>query len=188
MRLVFAFIFTSSICIGQVESPELDKINAQLDSIELVKAELMEQTEGLKLAWIEAQLLVVGLPIDGPTGEIVAHSAMTLSYNETHEQANWVMHVILPDVVSGNISRSNDFRIDPIVTTGTAQEEDYFLKELKSDGETYKYDGFGYDRGHLAPSADFRWSKKALSESYFYSNMSPQLGDFNRYKWAELEN
>ena len=98
------------------------------------------------------------------------------------------MHVILPDIASGNFSRCNDFRIDPGVSTGTAQEEDYFLKGLKDDGVTYKYDGFGYDRGHLAPSADFRWSSLALSESYFYSNMSPQLGDFNREKWAELEN
>ena len=58
---------------------------------------------------------------------------------------------------------------------------------MKSDG-SYSYDGYGYDRGHLAPSADFRWSEKALSESYFYSNMSPQIGDFNREKWAGLEN
>ncbi|RMF04377.1 MAG: DNA/RNA non-specific endonuclease, partial [Bacteroidetes bacterium] len=50
-----------------------------------------------------------------------------------------------------------------------------------------KYDGFGYDRGHLAPSADFRWSAQALSESYFYSNMSPQVADFNRGGWADLE-
>ncbi len=52
---------------------------------------------------------------------------------------------------------------------------------------TWKYDGFGYDRGHLAPSADFRWSATALSESYYYSNMSPQLADFNRGRWSDLE-
>jgi len=39
----------------------------------------------------------------------------------------------------------------------------------------------------LAPSADFRWSQKALSESYYYSNMSPQKPEFNRERWAELE-
>ncbi|MEL7163309.1 MAG: DNA/RNA non-specific endonuclease, partial [Bacteroidota bacterium] len=44
-----------------------------------------------------------------------------------------------------------------------------------------------FDRGHLAPSADFRWSQQALSESYFYSNMSPQRPEFNREGWAELE-
>ena len=70
---------------------------------------------------------------------------------------------------------------------GTAIQEDYFLTDTLASGEV-DYDGFGFDRGHLAPSADFRWSEKALSESYFYSNMSPQRPEFNRNKWAELEN
>ncbi len=39
----------------------------------------------------------------------------------------------------------------------------------------------------MAPSADFRWSKTALSESYLYSNISPQLADLNRKGWADLE-
>ena len=89
-------------------------------------------------------------------------------------------------MITGRAYRSNDFREDPLVNTGTAIEKDYFLKFPKEDG-TFEYDGFGFDRGHLAPSADFRWSKKALSESYFYSNMSPQSPGFNRESWAELE-
>jgi len=129
----------------------------------------------------------IGFPASTEGEEIIKHSAFSLTDNENHEQANWVMHMILPDIADGNFGRSNDFRVDPMVKTGSAEEKDYFLKERKADS-SYKYDGFGYDRGHLAPSADFRWSKKALSESYFYSNMSPQIGDFNREKWAELEN
>ena len=60
------------------------------------------------------------------------------------------------------------------------------MRKPNSDG-TFSYDGFGFDRGHLAPSADFRWSATALSESYFYSNMTPQRPEFNRESWAELE-
>ena len=33
--------------------------------------------------------------------------------------------------------------------------------------EKYAYEGFGYDRGHLAPSADFRWSKKRFRNLIF---------------------
>jgi len=112
---------------------------------------------------------------------------MLLSYNEQHEQANWVAHIIVPDVITGVVFRSNDFRTDPLVKSGTADQADYFLTDTLADGKV-KYDGFGYDRGHLAPSADFRWSAKALSESYFYSNMSPQLPELNREIWADLEN
>lgn len=111
---------------------------------------------------------------------------MQLVYSEEHEQAKWVAHIITPDIMSGQVTRSNDFREDPKIKTGTAVEKDYFLKTEKADG-TFDYDGFGFDRGHLAPSADFRWSQTALSESYFYSNMAPQRPKFNREKWAELE-
>lgn len=173
--------------MGQSESAEINTINQRLDSIEALKKQLIAQREVYKLDWIQTEMSNVGFPVASQNEAIISHSAYRLSYNETHEQANWVMHIILPDIAEGNVSRSNDFREDPMVKTGSAQEKDYFLKKLKADS-TYKYDGFGYDRGHLAPSADFRWSQKALSESYFYSNMSPQIGDFNRQKWAELEN
>lgn len=114
------------------------------------------------------------------------HSCMALVYDEAHEQAKWVAHMVLPDIMEGKISRSNDFRTDPLVKTGSTDETDYFLKTQQPNG-SYTYDGFGYDRGHLAPSADFRWSLKALSESYLYSNMSPQLPEFNRELWSGLE-
>lgn len=172
---------------GQVGGQEFDKIDQQLDSIEKLKEKLQAELELIRLKWIKDEIATVGVPRNHAEEELVEHSAMTLSYNEAHEQANWVMHIILPAIKDGSVSRTNDFREDELVKTGTAQEKDYFLKTLKSDS-TYSYDGFGYDRGHLAPSADFRWSSKALSESYYYSNMSPQVGDFNREKWAELEN
>lgn len=188
LKLLLGLLLLTSAAFAQNVDAEIKTVNNQLDSLENTRLELVQRMEVLKQKWIQQKIDSIGVPIkDGQNG-IISHSAMQLSYNEEHEQANWVMHVILTDAITGGASRTNDFRVDPKVTTGSAVEADYFLKELKSDGETYKYDGFGYDRGHLAPSADFKWSKTALSESYYYSNMSPQLGDFNRFKWAELEN
>ena len=187
MKLITLFLALSSLSFGQIETPDIKLINERIDSLNNVKAALISELETLKLNWIQDQIEKIGVPNSDNNEQIISHSAFSLSYNEDHEQANWVMHIILPETTNGNASRSNDFREDPLVTTGTAIEKDYFLKEKKEDGK-YEYDGFGYDRGHLAPSADFKWSEKALSESYFYSNMTPQLGDFNRLKWAELEN
>jgi len=187
MKILIPFLLFTCASFGQIYSPEINSLNQQLDSIEVVKNDVLDRLEKLKLSWIQNEMEKIAYPVNGQTEALIKHSAFTLSYNETHEQANWVMHMILTDVTAGNASRSNDFRVDSMVTTGSAAEQDYFLKTLKADSVSYKYDGFGYDRGHLAPSADFRWSKTALSESYFYSNMSPQLGDFNRFKWAELE-
>lgn len=188
MKILLGLLMIASMANAQDVNAEIKAVNEQLDSIENVKIQLTQRMEVLKQNWIQNKIESIGVPISESEEEVISHSALRLSYNEKHEQANWVMHVILTDAITGGASRTNDFRVDSLVATGSAIEADYFLKELKPDGKTYRYDGFGYDRGHLAPSADFKWSKTALSESYYYSNMSPQLADFNRFKWAELEN
>jgi endonuclease G len=126
------------------------------------------------------------LPETATCDEVIYHTAYALVYDESHEQAKWVAHLILPDVATGTEGRTNDFRPDPLIKTGSAVDEDYARKTKTPEGKT-KTEGFGYDRGHLAPSADFRYSKKALSESYFYSNMSPQTPGLNRGRWADME-
>jgi endonuclease G len=69
--------------------------------------------------------------------------------------------------------RKDNFRSDPKVKTGSAALSDY--------------KGSGYDRGHLAPAADFKWSATAMSESFYMSNMSPQVPGFNRGIWKNIE-
>ena len=184
--LAFALVLMFTLPVQQVCTQTLEEQLSQLDQkLETLRAQQSEvatQVEAVKLNMIQRDLKNIGLPSEN----YIMHSALALEYAEAHEQARWVAHIILPDIKTGTVYRTNDFRVDPLVTSGTAVEADYFLKYLQPDS-SYKYDGFGYDRGHLAPSADFRWSKKALSESYFYSNMSPQVAEFNREGWAELE-
>lgn len=154
-----------------------DKIKTQeavIKDLDLKKVDALKIWEELKLAYVSEKLDAMGSPISQDSVQVAKHHALQLGYDERHEQARWVTHMILPDVAKGNVSRTNDFREDSLVTTGTAVKDDYWYS--------------GYDRGHLAPSADFRWSQTALSESYFYSNMSPQTPELNREKWAELEN
>ncbi len=184
--LLMFFIIFSINSNGQTIESQIDKLYSQITDIDKQKATITNKLEDLKLLKIQQDLQIVGLPSTLSGDEVIKHAAYTLAYAEKYEQARWVAHIILPDVTTGTVFRTNDFRPDSLVTTGSAVESDYFLKKLKSDS-IYEYDAFGYDRGHLAPSADFRWSSKALSESYLYSNMSPQLPEFNREKWAALE-
>lgn len=104
---------------------------------------------------------------------IVRHIGYTLSYNEKYEQANWVAYELTAKETEKVVGRSNDFRTDPNVATGSADDADY--------------KNSGYDRGHLAPAADMGWSAQAMEESFYYSNMSPQTPGFNRGIWKRLE-
>jgi endonuclease G len=157
----------------------LIELNAEIDSV-------LNLLEDLKLKALKADLLENGLPEILEDEELICHSAFCLVYDDNHKMAKWTAHIISREIVNGVVSRTNDFRVDSLIKNGTAEEEDYFLTKKDESGNTI-YDGFGYDRGHLAPSADFRWSEKALSESYYYSNMTPQLPEFNREIWAKIE-
>ena len=106
-------------------------------------------------------------------GEVVHHSYYSLSYLEEHEQAEWVFYMLTPEMVNGEEDRTNDFREDPLVSTGSAALSDYV--------------GSGYDRGHLAPAKAMSLNKTSMSESFFMSNMSPQSISCNRGKWKSLE-
>ena len=115
----------------------------------------------------------IGLPYYTQSDQVIFHTAYSLKYSEQHEQASWVAYTLKSLHTSGNVGRTNDFRIDYKVKTGSAGLSDY--------------KGSGYDRGHLAPAGDMKWSSTAMSESFFMSNMSPQHPSFNRGIWKKLE-
>lgn len=183
-KIIFAIALLACLpSIGQVPS-KIEKLEKSIHHLSDSIHQIQQRIDSLKLDQIILGMEEMGWPTDDYT--IVKHSAMAIGYDEEYKMARWVAHVILTDVATGNAGRTNDFRPDPHVSDNTAVEADYFVTSTNENNEI-QYHGYGYDRGHLAPSADFRWNEKALSESYFYSNISPQTADFNRKSWADLE-
>lgn len=106
--------------------------------------------------------------------QVIERPYYTLRYNEKHEQPDWVAYHLYSDSLrQDTFERTNNFRKDPRVRTGSAELSDYR--------------GSGYDRGHLAPAADFSYDEFALSQSFYLSNMSPQVPGFNQGIWKKLE-
>jgi endonuclease G len=105
---------------------------------------------------------------------IIKHRGYTLSYNSKYKQANWVAYVLTRPSTSlrNRFKRGEFFAPDPMIP-GTDFSIDY--------------QNSGYDRGHLAPAADMGYSMETMVQSFFYSNMSPQLPRFNRGVWKKLE-
>ncbi len=113
-------------------------------------------------------------PHDAQDHEVHTYNGFTLCYRESYEQSEWVAYVLTKEEVLGvEEERSNDFRADTLISTGSATPADY----KKS----------GYDRGHLAPSADMRWSSGSMKDCFLMSNMSPQSPALNRRIWKNLE-
>ena len=106
-------------------------------------------------------------------GTLVKHNFYALSYVEKHEQAEWVAYELTKENLKRNAKRQDDFRPDPRVPKGSASKRDYR--------------GSGYDRGHMVPAGDMTFSEKAMSETFYLSNMSPQIRNFNGGIWRELE-
>lgn len=115
----------------------------------------------------------IPLQIHSSNGQIIHHTHYSLSYSEEHEQAEWVSYVLNPPFLNGSAVRTDDFRMDERVLTQSANSGDYLYS--------------GYDRGHLAPAADMVYSNQSMSESFYYSNISPQNPLFNRGGWKKLE-
>ena len=108
-------------------------------------------------------------PYQSADAQVIAHKAYTFQYSEAHEQAAWVLYRITAEQLQASVRRTDDFRRDRAVTTGSATLADYRRS--------------GYDRGHLAPAAAMAWSQEVMSESFYLSNMSPQDPGFNRGIW-----
>ncbi len=115
------------------------------------------------------------MPYFEPGSEIIRHTGYVAKYSEAHELAEWVAYQLTREEVEAEVAeRTEDFREDPAVSTGTATKKDY-----KSSG---------YERGHLAPAEDFDWSEDAMSGTFYFTNVAPQKGGFNRGIWLRLEN
>ncbi len=113
------------------------------------------------------------LPLSDEEYQTRHTAGFILAYSERHEQAAWVAYELTAGEVTGDVDRTDNFRSDGSILTGSASLSDY--------------KGSGYDRGHLAPAGDMKWSRSAMSQSFFLSNMSPQLPAFNRGIWRSLE-
>lgn len=105
--------------------------------------------------------------------QVVNHGYYALGYDESLEQAAWVSYQLTPEKLLGKHQRKDVFMEDRFIESGSAHPKDY----LKS----------GYDRGHLAPAADFTYSESAMKASFYMSNISPQHPGFNRGIWKKLE-
>ena len=77
----------------------------------------------------------------------------------------------------GNFKRHQQFYFDPNVPKRCQQ----------TSTKPYKHSGQSYDRGHLVPANHFDYSKKAIKQSNYMTNILPQAANMNRGAWLLTE-
>lgn len=122
---------------------------------------------------IESADLEIPGPLKNRQEQHIRHTGYTVSYNEQWKIPNWVAYELTRDELGGDVKRTNKFMVDPMTGGVSATNPDYLHS--------------GFDKGHMAPAGDMKWSKKAMKESFYFSNMCPQRPGLNRGAWKVLE-
>ena len=97
-----------------------------------------------------------------------------LEWDNTKRHANWVAFTFDTTTSADNVKRIDAWSVDPKLPA-----------EMQVQESDHKNDGF--DRGHLCASEDRVYLKEANDQTFYYSNISPQLNDFNGGFWRKLE-
>lgn len=98
----------------------------------------------------------------------------SMEYNLAKRHSRWVAFTAYDVTSADNVTRTKP---DP-----WADDPD-----LAAEYHTLKEDYSGYDRGHLTASNDRRFCREANVQTFYYSNVSPQLARFNQDIWQKLE-
>jgi endonuclease G, mitochondrial len=113
----------------------------------------------------------------GPVADIATRAALVSSFDRRLRNPHWVAEHITPASLaqkSGDRKHSNFLEDEGVPDKFRARLKDYYRS--------------GYDRGHQVPAADAKWSQQAMDETFYLSNMCPQVGEgFNRDYWAHFE-
>ncbi len=136
--------------------------------------------------------------LDEQMGDIYSHYTyykgenilnFTLDWHKEKKHSRWVAFTFTNTTAGTNWNRNSwkgatwegqtwegdPFQADPSIPAGQRSE-------------LTDYRGSGYNRGHLVASADRLFSMDANGQTFYLSNMSPQMGRFNTDNWGDLEN
>lgn len=105
---------------------------------------------------------------------IIQHTGFTVSYDMNTNTPKWVAWELTKEETYGVVKRTEEFLPDPKV-------------DMSNRVTTEDYKGSGYDRGHICPAADMKWSVEAMHDCFYMTNICPQNHNLNRKAWERLE-
>ena len=134
------------------------------------KEQAAETIEGTN----DAEELEIPAPLTDRKEAILRRTGYTASYNEDLRISNWVAWHLTSDRITGPAKRKGI----------------PFMEDTEAPGapvDTHDYARSGFDRGHMCPAGDNKWSQRAMEESFLMPNICPQAPSLNRGDWNEME-
>lgn len=98
----------------------------------------------------------------------------SFGWSQKDRVALWVAYPLCKLYTNGNVGRTNAWALDPLLGNDSAAPFGGYAGD--------------YARGHQLPSADRQCSYDANAQTFYGTNMTPQLNAHNEQIWADLEN
>lgn len=116
------------------------------------------------------------LPVAGEqSGIFIEHEGFSLLFDTKTMCPRWVAWELTAEETRGKVSRGGvDFKED------TSVPKEYQVA-------SWDYNGGAYGRGHMCPAGDMKWSKEAMQDCHYMTNICPQNAELNKVWWEHLE-
>lgn len=113
-------------------------------------------------------------PLRDRPEQILYRAGYTTSYNSKSKTPNWVAWHLTERHTRGEARRNMQvFTEDSDIIGKRATNNDYYNSR--------------YDRGHMCPAGDNKWSEEAMRQTFLFTNICPQNHGLNKYEWNDLE-
>ena len=163
----------TALCAHKTEKQDKETALTEEKRDRIVEADEERELKSIEDKGTE-DVAALEVPAYGKNEEVIRRLAYTLSYNHETRLPNWVAWHLTADHVDGPVKRKDvDFTDDESVAAPKGCKSDYYSS--------------GYDRGHMCPAGDNKWSERAMQECFLMTNMCPQLAGLNSGMWNSLE-
>lgn len=150
---------------GHLSSDESDSNSHSTSEAPDYPSDVTERLELPRLSSASGQYFVTH-SVDGAVN-------YSLEYDADKHHSRWVAFTFDDQNSADRVGRMDTWQWDPKLPKRLSTEQDFR--------------GSGYSRGHLVASEDRVASKEANKQTFYYSNVSPQLQEHNAGIWLRLE-
>lgn len=183
MKKLYFFLLAATLCVACNNKSDRSAANGQISDFYDQRAAQSAAQQGAEAAASTSSagtgnttIKMYEVPArltDRP--EVILHrQGFTISYNKTTKTPNWVAWHLTKGHTYGRIQRETQaFQEDSSVPAPRATLDDYYNSR--------------YDRGHMCPAGDNKWSEQSMSQTFLLSNICPQNHGLNKNAWNDLE-